>query len=83
MFNRIDRSTRFSKLLDRLSDRLAKQRGLTIIIGIMLVVLSLFIQIIAVITPSPALDLVGTIVLHAGVLTALVGLLLIAPLGGS
>jgi uncharacterized membrane protein len=81
MFNRIDRSTRLSKFLDNLSNTLARQRGLTVIIGIMLVIVSFVVQVIAVFAPSPALNLMGVIALHAGVLTALIGLLLVTPLG--
>jgi hypothetical protein len=81
MFKRMDRSVWLSRFIDRLSDMVAKQRGLPIMVGVVLVFLSLIIQSVNVFANSPALELLGVIVIHAGVLTALIGLLMVTPLG--
>ncbi|MBC8097911.1 MAG: hypothetical protein H7Y11_00580 [Armatimonadetes bacterium] len=82
MFNRLDRSQFLSKLIDNLSNVVARQRGLPIVIGIGLVILSFVIQLLNVAVGSPLLDLLGVVALHVGVLTALIGSLLVNPLGG-
>lgn len=74
LLERIDRSTFLSKLLDRLSDIIAKRRGLPVIVGIVLVIVALFVQVIDVFVGSQLLDLIGVLALHIGVLTALIGL---------
>ncbi len=81
MFKRIDRSAALSRLFDRISEGFARQRGLTVVIGIVLVLVSFLVQVINVAAASPLLDLIGVITLHVGVLTALIGLLVINPLG--
>jgi len=83
MFKRIDRSVWLSKMLDRLSDSIAKQRGLPIVVGIALVIVSFILQSIAVVAPSPSLEFLGVVALHVGVLTALIGMVLVTPFGGS
>ena len=81
MFKRIDRSPRLAKLIEYMSTFLAKQRGLPVVIGIVLVVVSLFVQSINVYAHSQLLGLVGVIAQHIGILAALIGLLLAEPLG--
>jgi hypothetical protein len=82
MFKRIDRSAVLSKLLDRVSDTISRQRGLPIIIGVVMIFVSLLIQSLNVFISSPALELLGIWTLHLGVLTALIGILVVTPLGG-
>jgi len=82
MFRRIDRSQTLLRLLGRMSDLFAKQRGLPIIIGIMLIILSMVVQSINVFVDANLLELVGTISLHLGILIALIGIALVEPLGG-
>jgi len=81
MFKRIDRSPRLAKLIEYMSTFLAKQRGLPVVIGIVLVVVSLFVQSVNVYAHSQLLELVGVIAQHIGILAALLGLLLAEPLG--
>lgn len=81
MFKRIDRSPALARLLEHLSATLARQRGLPIIIGVLLVAVSFIIQLVNVATPSQTLDLLWTITLHIGLLSALIGLLMVEPLG--
>jgi hypothetical protein len=81
MLRRIDRSKRLGRLLDGLSGGVAKRRGLPIVIGILLVVVALVVELIAELTGSRALDIIGTILNSVGVLFALIGLAVAAPLG--
>ncbi|MEP7293705.1 MAG: hypothetical protein ABI835_18095 [Chloroflexota bacterium] len=81
MFKRIDRSTALARLLEHISAALARQRGLPIVIGVLLVAVSFVVQLINVYNPSQALDLAWTITHHLGLLSALIGLLMVEPLG--
>jgi hypothetical protein len=64
-----------------MSTLLAKQRGLPVVIGIALVIVSFVVQVIDVYVQSQLLNLIGVVSLHVGLLAALIGLLLAEPLG--
>ena len=81
MFKRIDRSPTLARFLERLSATLARQRGLPVIIGVLLIAISFVVQLVNVYAPSQTLDLVWTITHHLGLIIALIGLLLVQPLG--
>jgi vacuolar-type H+-ATPase subunit I/STV1 len=81
MWKRIDESRFLSRFLEGLSNTLAKQRGLPVIIGIILVVISFIVQAVNVYANSQTLELIGVVVQHLGLLLALVGLLLAEALG--
>jgi hypothetical protein len=81
MFKRIDQSPTLARLIERLSALLARQRGLPVVIGIALVIVSFIIQLIEVYTESRLLEVIGVITLNVGVLAALIGLLMAEPLG--
>jgi len=81
MFKRVDRSPALARLLENLSAAMARQRGLPIVIGVILVAVSFVIQLINVSNPSQTLDLLWTITHHVGLLFALIGLLMVEPLG--
>lgn len=81
MFKRIDRSPALARLLERISASLARQRGLPIVLGFLLVAVSFVVQLINVYSPSQTLDLIWTITHHVGLLFALIGLLVVEPLG--
>lgn len=81
MLKRIDRSAFLSNVIQSLSNRLSQQRGLPVVIGIALVIVSFIVQTFSVFAPHQLLELVGVISLHVGVLIALIGLLLATPLG--
>jgi hypothetical protein len=81
MFKRIDESRWLAERIASLSEFMAKRRGLPVIIGICLVIVSFVIQIINVYTNSQIADLAAVILLNVGILTALIGLLLADPLG--
>jgi hypothetical protein len=81
MLKRIDESTRVSKLIDALSNRLARQRGLPLLIGIVLVFIALLVQSVNAYTNSDFLELVGVVLQNAGIITALIGIAMTNPLG--
>lgn len=81
MFKRIDQSPALSRMLESTSGTLAKQRGLLVVIGVLLVAVSFVVQLVNYAAASPVLDVVWTITHHFGIMLALIGLLLIEPLG--
>jgi hypothetical protein len=81
MFKRIDRSPALARFLEQLSAALARRRGLPIMLGVLLVAISFVVQLIDVYSPSQALDLIWTITHHLGLLVALIGVLVVEPLG--
>jgi vacuolar-type H+-ATPase subunit I/STV1 len=81
MFKGIDRSPAISRLIENTSAGLAKKRGLPIIIGVFLVIVSFIVQLINLAFPSPTLDLIWTLTHHLGLVIALIGILLVEPLG--
>ncbi len=82
MFRRIDGSQRISSLIERLSAWLARRRGLPIVLGILLVIISFILQLINGASPSPGIDTAATLTLYLGLLLALIGIALVEPLGG-
>lgn len=81
MFKFIDQSSSLARLLVWFSEFMAKRRGLPVVIGIGLVIISLIIQVVSVNNGSKSLQLAGVIIQHVGILAALIGLLLAEPLG--
>jgi hypothetical protein len=81
MFKWIDRSPLLSKLIENLSAGLARQRGLPIVIGVLLIAISFVVHLVNLGQPSPTLDLLWSITHHGGLLLALIGFLLVQPLG--
>lgn len=81
MLKQIDKSKWLSRRLQQFSEGLARKRGLPVVVGIMLIILSMLLQSINVYAESQSLQLVGVIAHHVGVLIALIGLLLATPLG--
>lgn len=81
MLRRIDEWKPLSRLIDGLSNLVARQRGLPVIIGIVLIFLALVLQVINFISPTPLIELIAILANGIGVIAALVGLLLSAPLG--
>lgn len=81
MFRWIDRSPRLSRFIESLSEFMAKRRGLPVVLGIGLIVISFLLQILDVYTESKLLHLASVITLNVGILASLIGLLLSDPLG--
>lgn len=81
MFKRIDQSAFLSRLIVRLGSLLSRQRGLPVVIGILLVIAGFVMQLANVYAESRLLELFSIITHNVGILVALVGLLLADPLG--
>lgn len=81
MFKRIDRSPTLARWIEGLSTFLARRRGLPVVVGIALVIVSFVLQLVDVYSASQALRVLGVIFQHVGILLALIGLLLAEPLG--
>lgn len=81
MFKRIDRSPLLARWIEHLSTFLARRRGLPVVAGILLVVISFVLQLLDVYAASQAVRLLAVIFQNIGILLALVGLLLAEPLG--
>jgi len=78
---RLNRSQRLGRLISFFSGRLANYRGAPIMLGILLVLVSLGVQIVAVLTGLKGLLVAGIIILHVAIIAALLGVLLAEPLG--
>lgn len=81
MFKRVDESNWLANRIASLSEFMAKRRGLPVVIGIGLVIISFALQLIDVYVDSRLLHLISVITQNVGILTALIGLLLAEPLG--
>ena len=81
MLKWIDQSPALAKLLENVSTILTRQRGLPVVVGIIFVIVSLILQSINVYAHNVILELAGVIVLHIGILAALIGLLMAEALG--
>ena len=81
MFKRIDESPRLSKWLKQLSDLLARQRALPIIVGIACLFASWILEYINLGLNSMFVEVFQIFFHHFGIITALIGILVIEPLG--
>jgi len=83
MIQKLDQSPRLIRLLNRTSNVFAKRRGLPVIVGLVLIIVSFVLALVNFSTESESklLSLVQIITHHVGLILALVGLLLSQPLG--
>lgn len=81
MFRWIDRSRFLGRLLDRFSDLMARQRGVPVIVGILFVSIGILLQLANVFVASSVLEFFGILAYGLGTLIALIGLILVTPLG--
>lgn len=81
MFKKIDESSWLANRIASLSEFMAKRRGLPVVVGIGLIIVSFVMQLIDVYQTSQILHLLGVVTLYVGILMALIGLLLADPLG--
>jgi len=80
MFRWLDESTLLNKILPKISSVASKNRGVPILVGIVLVIIAFIVQLINVIAGSLVLEFVYVVFHNVGILTALIGFLLIEPL---
>lgn len=81
MLKKIDSSHVLVKFLERLSTVLAKNRGLPVVVGIVLFVLGFALELLNIAATSQLIEVLQVILRNGGVLVALIGLLLAEPLG--
>ncbi|QPC81202.1 hypothetical protein G4Y79_15985 [Phototrophicus methaneseepsis] len=81
MFKRIDQSNALTRLIRGLSTWLARNRGLPILAGIVLIVLATLARLTGLATEEPIWEVVHILLQNGGILLALVGILLLEPLG--
>ena len=77
----IDRSTLLIRLLERISSFLSKQRGLPIVVGIIFIAGGGILEFVNVALESDIIEMVQIIFRSFGLVSALVGILLLEPLG--
>jgi flagellar motor component MotA len=77
----LDESKQIARLIDTLSNSLAKRQGLVPLIGILLALIGFIILLVNIFVPHRALELVGLSLQSIGIIAALIGLLLSEPLG--
>lgn len=78
---KIDRSSFLVRILERLSNYLARHRGLPIIIGIVLIVIAGVLEFTNLFANVSGLSAVEVVVRTVGIVVALIGILLLEPLG--
>ena len=81
MLKLIDRSPLIARLLELTATAMIRQRGLPVLIGIVFVIISFVVQTVNVFAGNMVLELIGVVVLHLGILFALIGLLMAEALG--
>jgi hypothetical protein len=81
VYNWLDSSPRLKDLIKWLSATLAVQRGLPVLFGILMTIISFIIHIVAAFTSNLGILICGAAVLHIGILVGFFGVLLIDPLG--
>jgi hypothetical protein len=81
VFKRIDESSFLITTLERLSALLARQRGLPVIIGLVMVIIGAILQLTNIAVGSTVLEVVHVALQNLGIIVALIGLLLAEPLG--
>jgi hypothetical protein len=78
---KLNRSQRLGRGLSLLSGYLANFRGVPVLIGIVLTLVSLLLQILSYTLSSSGLSIIANVSLHVGIIVALIGILLAEPLG--
>lgn len=81
MFKRIDQSNVLVRLLQKVSAWLARNRGMPIILGIVLIILSTIVRLISIGVEEPIVEAIYVLLQNGGILLALIGILLLEPLG--
>ena len=79
--NRINRSKALNRLITFLSVRLAHYRGVPILIGVVLAILSWPLHLIAILTGLTGWYIAAFSILHLAIIFGLVGILMAEPLG--
>ena len=78
---RLDRSENISRLITWLSHGLASRRGLPVLTTIILTIIALVLNVLWVLSDDKVFGIAGMLILHIGVFTGFLGVLLAEPLG--
>lgn len=79
---RFDQSPVISERLQNLSTGLSRRRGLPLMVGIGLVVLSLFVHILLALIPgSVLLSVLAFLILHIAILVGFISIAIMEPIG--
>jgi hypothetical protein len=81
MMRRLDESPFLNRMLQTVSTRMAKQRGLPVVVGIAMILVSMLVGLLNVALDSKILDALYVILHDGGIVVALIGLLMVEPLG--
>lgn len=77
----IDKSSFLIKVITQLSSFLSRQRGLPIVFGLGLLIVGALLEFINILVGNPILAMVEVALRSFGLITALIGILLLEPLG--
>lgn len=77
----LNRSHKLGQIITFMSSRLANYRGVPILAGVILLIVSLSINVLAILLDAKTLYLLGTVTLHVALLSAGIGVMLAEPLG--
>lgn len=78
---KIDESSFLIRLLTNISNTLTRQRGLPIVVGILLIAGGGILEFVNVGFGSSIIEMVEIVLRNFGIITALVGIALLEPLG--
>lgn len=81
MRDRFDRSEKISEIIKALSNNLARQQGLIPVLGIAVAIVGILLLMINVFVSVKLLALVGILLQGGGLVAALIGFLIMEPLG--
>jgi len=81
MFKHIDESPLLIRALARLSNYLARHKGLPMIVGIIMIVVATILELWNISAGSAALAAIQVLLRNGGIVVALIGFLLVEPLG--
>lgn len=80
MFRWIDESPLLNKIFPKVSATMSRNRGVPILFGIFLVIIAFLVQLVNILVDNTLLELLQVILHNGGILTALIGFLLVEPL---
>ncbi|GAB4527607.1 MAG: hypothetical protein Kow0063_03060 [Anaerolineae bacterium] len=83
LIDRLNRSRALGNLISFASTRLAHYRGVPILIGVVLSLVSFAVHVVAAVTQDTGWSIAAFTVLHVGIFVGFLGILLAEPLGRS
>lgn len=81
MFRRIDRSQVLIKAVANLSNFIARNRGVPILLGIVLIIAGMIFELLNVSLGSNIIAVVHILLRNIGLVVALIGIMMLVPIG--